>query len=447
MVSMPTPARPEPACDLLGVGIGPANLSLAALAAPVPGLRARFFERSPEFRWHPGLLDGRALIQTSYLKDLVTPVDPTSRYSFLAFLRDTGRLYRFLVVDAAHVSRVEFEQYYRWVARQLPALRFGAAVESVDFEGGMFAVRAGARTVRARSLVLGTGRAPRLPDFAEPLLGPDVLHVSGYDLAAPRVAGRRVLVVGGGQSGAELFARLIETEPGSAPAAVTWLSARPNFSPLDDTPFTNELFFPGYVEHFRSLPDGARRTALAQQVLASDGIDTGTLERIYRRLYVLDFLAEPALPYRLLPGHRLTGLSRRPGGLAAAVEAAGGGRESLAVDVVVLCTGFGYRRPAFLDPIADRIHGDGDYRVRADFSIGWDGPPDRRIYVQNAARHSHGVADPNLSLAAWRSAVIVNSAVGRPVYDTAPDSGAIRWPAPAVPALPAAEDPIEEVAR
>jgi lysine N6-hydroxylase len=112
---------------------------------------------------------------------------------------------------------------------------------------------------------------------------------------------------------------------------------------------------------------------------------------------------------------------------------------------VVLCTGFGNRRPAFLDPIADRIHGDGDgdYRVRADFSIGWDGPPDRPIYVQNAARHSHGIADPNLSLAAWRSAVIVNSVCGRPVYDTAPGSAAIRWPV--LPA--AAEDPIEEVAR
>jgi lysine N6-hydroxylase len=445
MMPMATLAWPGSVTDLLGVGIGPANLSLAALAAPVPGLRTRFCERSPEFRWHPGLLDERALIQTSYLKDLVTPVDPTSRYSFLAFLRATGRLYRFLVVDPEHVSRVEFEQYYRWVARQLPALRFGAAVESVDFVDGLFAVRAGDRTVSARSLVLGTGRAPRVPEFAEPLLGPDVLHVSGYDLARPAVAGRRVLVVGGGQSGAELFARLVETEPDSAPAAVSWLSGRPNFLPLDDTPFTNELFFPGYVEHFRALPDADRRRALAQQVLASDGIDAGTLERIYRRLYALDFLAEPALTYRLLPGHRLTGLTRRPGGLAAAVEPAGAPAELLDVDVVVLCTGFGSRRPAFLDPIADRIHGDGDgdYRVRADFSIGWDGPPDRPIYVQNAARHSHGIADPNLSLAAWRSAVIVNSVCGRPVYDTAPGSAAIRWPV--LPA--AAEDPIEEVAR
>jgi lysine N6-hydroxylase len=33
-----------------------------------------------------------------------------------------------------------------------------------------------------------------------------------------------------------------------------------------------------------------------------------------------------------------------------------------------------------------------------------------------------GVADPNLSLMAWRSAIIVNSLVGRQVYDVTGES-------------------------
>jgi lysine N6-hydroxylase len=98
-------------------------------------------------------------------------------------------------------------------------------------------------------------------------------------------------------------------------------------------------------------------------------------------------------------------------------------------DVVVLCTGFAYAQPACLAPLAHRIRRTDDgYRVGFDFAIDWDGPPDRRIYVQNAARHSHGIADPNLSLAAWRSAVIVNSVCGRPVYDVTGCSAAIEWP-------------------
>ena len=425
-----TPAAewPEPAFDLVGIGVGPSNLSLAALADPVPGLRAAFLETRPNFRWHPGLLDNDALMQTSYLKDLVTPVDPTSRHSFLSFLRETGRLYRFVVANPPHVSRVEFEQYYRWVAEQLPSVRFGAHVESIDLEHGLLAVRTARETLYARAVVLATGLAPDVPDCARPLLGGDVLHASDYDLIAPHVAGRRVVVVGGGQTGAELFLRLVRAGA-SGPREITWFSSRPNFLPLDDTPFTNELFFPNYVEHFHELPRAQRRLALAQQRLASDGIDTGTLTQLYQRLYALDFLEEPRLRYRLLPGHRLVALTRRPDGLEAVAQRHGGGGEVARADVVVLCTGFDYVPPVCLAPLADRIRRTGDgYRVGRDFAIDWDGPADRRIYVQNAARHSHGIADPNLSLAAWRSAVIVNSVCGRPVYDVAGCSAAIEWP-------------------
>ncbi|MGU4703679.1 SidA/IucD/PvdA family monooxygenase, partial [Burkholderia cepacia] len=42
--------------DVLGIGVGPFNLSLAALLAPLNGLRSLFVERRPEFRWHPGLM-------------------------------------------------------------------------------------------------------------------------------------------------------------------------------------------------------------------------------------------------------------------------------------------------------------------------------------------------------------------------------------------------------
>ena len=76
---------PEP-YDLIGIGIGPSNLSLAALLAPFAEARACFFDRARELKWHPGLLFPEAEIQVSHLKDLVTPADPTSRFSFLAFL-------------------------------------------------------------------------------------------------------------------------------------------------------------------------------------------------------------------------------------------------------------------------------------------------------------------------------------------------------------------------
>lgn len=48
--------------DLLGIGAGPFNLSIAALLAPVKNVKHRFFERQEKYNWHPGMLLPNATI-------------------------------------------------------------------------------------------------------------------------------------------------------------------------------------------------------------------------------------------------------------------------------------------------------------------------------------------------------------------------------------------------
>ena len=67
-----------PTHDLLGVGIGPFNLSLAALLDPVDGVDAVFFDQADGFAWHPGLLVEGTTTQVPFLADLVTLADPTA---------------------------------------------------------------------------------------------------------------------------------------------------------------------------------------------------------------------------------------------------------------------------------------------------------------------------------------------------------------------------------
>ena len=64
-----------------------------------------------------------------FLADLVTLADPTSPHSFLAYLHDRGRLYRFYLHERWHALRREFDDYYRWAAARLASCRFGARVE------------------------------------------------------------------------------------------------------------------------------------------------------------------------------------------------------------------------------------------------------------------------------------------------------------------------------
>ena len=407
--------------DAVGVGVGPFNLSLAALLAPT-GFEARFFDRSADFQWHPGLLFPEATIQVSYLKDLVTLVDPTSQYSFVAFLRAHKRLYRFINRTEIRVSRREFNQYLQWVAGRLANVEFGAEVHEVALDEQSFSVQIDRRMLRTKNIVLGTGLVPNIPPWARPYLGNDVFHSNEYLRHPIDATGRVVAVVGGGQSGAEVVWHLL-LDLAHLPAQLVWISHRPNFLPLDESPFTNELFNPVYSDYFFSLTPEQRGLLLEEQKLASDGVSQVLLQRIYDRLYDLEFLESAGRRVRLLPGYEVVDMKHGSAGCDLALSDRWGASETVRADVIVLGTGSSYALPEAMQPLADRMSWDRDgFPVRPDFSVEWVGPPELRIYAQDAARHMRGVADPNLSLMAWRSAIIANSLLGRQVYDVTGES-------------------------
>ncbi|KOG37055.1 lysine N(6)-hydroxylase/L-ornithine N(5)-oxygenase family protein [Streptomyces resistomycificus] len=413
--------------DLVGVGTGPANLSLAALTAREPDLSTVFLERKPAFDWHPGLMLPDAEMQVHFLKDLVSPVDPTNPYSFPAFLVDTKRLYRLLVTGRSKVPRREFEQYCRWAADRMDNLRFGVTSESVEWDGGAFLVHTTDGVLRARNVSVGTGLPAKLPQCATGHDPERVFHSEQLLKRPQDFAGKRVAVVGGGQSGAEVVHYLLSSQA-QRPAKIIWGTRRTNLLPLDDSPFIDELFLPDFSRYFYTLPEAEREEVVGRLRMASDGISLSLLQDLYRRLYDLELL-EGERPCRILLDQYLATLEQTDGALLATWQPARGGtplREE--VDLVVCATGYEHGMSELLLGLKDRLtlqHG--TPLVRPDFSLDWDGPAQNRIYVQNAARREFGVADPNLSLLAWRSAVIANSVLGYERYDTGAVSTALDW--------------------
>jgi lysine N6-hydroxylase len=404
--------------DLAGVGIGPFNLSLAALAQPLDGLRAEFFERTPEFRWHPGLMIDGTTVQVPFLADLVSLVEPASPLSFLSYLKDRGRLFPFYFAERFHVPRAEFDDYCRWASVKLPACRFGHEVRSVDWSAvdGAFALEVPpAGRVLARNVVLGVGTAPHLPALLRGL--PGVLHSADYLPARDRLlAAPDVTVLGSGQSGAEVFLDLLRLR---GKGSLRWLARTPAFAPMEYSKLGLEQFTPDYVRFFHGLDEPVRDRVEPAQWQLYKGISAETIGEIFDELYRRGLGGEWP-PVTLAPGVEVTEASIGDGRIELGVRhIQQGGTATVRTDAVVCATGYAERDLGeLLAPLAHRLVRDGSGRlaVGADYRVGLTGPVDGSLFVQNAERHTHGVGAPDLGLAAWRSATILNEVSGRPVY-------------------------------
>jgi lysine N6-hydroxylase len=426
----------------VGIGVGPANLSLAALMHRHPESTNLFVDKKERFGWHDGQQISRTTIQVSMLKDLVSLAQPTSEYSFLSYLHESGRLYHYLNAQFDAVPRQEYRNYMEWACRKNENIIFGQEVISVKYSN-MFHVQLNNASVTAENIVIGVGVQPWVPLQAYPHLGDRQFHVSDFLSKARDLGGLRVGVIGGGQSGAEVFLDLISRNDAELPRRVVWISRRPNYFPLDDTPFTNDYYIPSYSDYFASLNAVTRKAFNARNILTSDGISESTLRLIYQQIYTQRFIKNNADLVALYPNRQVTRVTSVTSGawhLALANNDHPDAAESTELDVVIWATGFIPAPTNFLDPIKARLEREGDeYKIDSSFAIKWDGPEDRNIFVQNAARGQRGLADPNLSLNAWRSQRIldrlrgvrseqhVNSFIDWVTKPTDNEIGAILW--------------------
>jgi lysine N6-hydroxylase len=409
--------------DLLGVGIGPFNLSLAALADQVPGLTALFCEARPEFRWHPGMLVDGARMQVPFLADLVSLVDPTNPWSFLNYLRAQERLFPFYFAERFQLARREYDHYCRWVAERLPSCRFGTAVTAVRWADGVFEAELGdaKQPVRARNLVLGVGTAPVWPPaFAGLEEHPAICHSGDYLRRRGGLGhARDITVVGSGQSGAEVFLDLLRGR-GEDGTRLRWVTRTRALAPMEYSKLGLEHFTPDYTRYFHALPAAVRDRLVAEQWQLHKAASAETLADIHDLLYERT-IGRPigAVAAEITPGTEVTAALPGPDGLELhCLHRDSDTHRTVHTDAVVLATGYQSAHPALLDPLADLIDWDDQGRIRVDLDHRVATAPALTggLYVQNAELHTHGVGTPDLGLGAHRAAVILNALTGRVVH-------------------------------
>lgn len=440
--------------DLVCIGIGPFGLGLAALADPLDDVDAVFLDQRPEFRWHPGMMLDGATIQVPFLADLVTMADPTSRFSFLAFLKQTGRLYPFYIRESFYPLRSEYDAYCRWVAAQLGTLRWSRRVVAVEEADGSavgsaadgsaapshFVVTAevldedgavvGIEQHRGRHIVLGVGTVPVVPEPLRVLqdrtadaapsapMTPSapVIHTADYLPHRERLlASGAITIVGSGQSAAEVYRDLVE-ECVTRGVQLDWITRSPRFFPMEYTKLTLEMTSPEYTDHYRSLPEELRDRLGREKRALYKGISGDLIDDIHDTLYRLG-QGGRSVPTPLLSDVAVTSARRdattgehvltlRHGQLGTEREHRTG--------AVVAATGYRSEVPSFLAPIDHLIGRDsrGRLDVSRDYAVDGAG----RIHVMNAEEHTHGVTAPDLGFGAWRASVLLDAITGREPY-------------------------------
>jgi FAD-dependent urate hydroxylase len=336
--------------DVAIVGAGPYGLSLAAHLRAA-GVSVRHFGMPMEL-WQSAMPEGMYLKSQGFASNLSSP---DGEHTLEAFCAATGRPYASYGLP---VSLDTFVAYGKWFQRELvPDLEETMVADVTPADGSYDITLADGRQTRARRVVVAAGvqHFPSVPEQLAGLPHSVCTHSSQHtDLSSFR--GRKVVVLGAGQSALESAALLHES------GANVYLVARKpdirwNGAPLPlDRPLWQRMrepeaglgsgwstwFYSGHPDLFRHLPESSRimraRTAL------------GPAGAPWLRARV-----ENQFP--ILQGHTVTWIKAEGDGVVLGLEGPGVVTRDLAADHVIAATGYrsDIARFAFL---GDRLRSD-----------------------------------------------------------------------------------------
>ncbi|UCZ54041.1 SidA/IucD/PvdA family monooxygenase [Bacillus shivajii] len=410
--------------DVIGIGIGPFNLGMAALLEDEDKVNAMFFDETPVFNWHPGMLIEGADLQVPFLADFVTFADPTSRFSFLNYLHEQNRLYQFYFFNRFDIPRREYNDYAQWVASQLTNCMFSSRVVDVidhdtyydvvveDQESGE------KRTYATKHLVLGTGSSPLIPKGLRGFPKKDVLHTSNYQYEQPELEeAEGLMVVGSGQSAAEVFLDLLQKQNGND-QHIYWVTRSAAFFQLESGKLGQEVFSPDYIDYYHSLPYDKRMNEIPHLQHLRQGVEEKTLHEIYDLLY-----------HKTVNGFD-TGVTILTSSDVKKIEQTGNKytvtceqwqqekEYSIDVNKVILATGYRPNIPDWFEKFNDKIEWEENkhFKVKRDYRLSFKEPRDHHFFTLTNIEHSHGASATNLGLAVQRNVTIINKIAGRELY-------------------------------
>ncbi|PPD20424.1 MAG: hypothetical protein CTY24_09315 [Methylobacter sp.] len=422
--------------DIIGIGFGPANISLAiTIEEKAPEMDVLFLESNQDIVWHPDAQFAGTDIQNHPLRDLVTPRNPKSHYSFTNFLKETGRLFKHLNLPLTYPLRKEYAQYIKWVGGHFyNKVQYNKRVINIDIvcenniHKGYKVTTDDGRNYFSKAIVIAPGRTPYIPSVLEKASSKRIIHFNKLisTLSSLENEGntpKNIAVIGGSQSAVEIILDLRNRYKNCTLHGITRSFG---YRQKDASPFMGEVYFP---EHCNFYFDANKKgkEELDRDLLFTNysAADKDVVDSLYvqiyeesitenQRVFVVtnrEIMQAEEINNRL----KLTLINRYSNQI-----------EELDFDLVIAATGFRNigidenqeRVPPILDRISEHLDLDElgcivihrDYNLRTLSTIAENRP----IMLNGLCEKSHGMGDAgSLSLVSLRSEIILNHVISK----------------------------------
>lgn len=401
---------------IVGVGAGPNNLSIFALTKKISREKFLILEKNDSIKWHQGMMIDDATLQNNIAKDLVTLADPTSEYSILNYLHEKKRIYEFISNNNRFYRR-EYEDYLNWVAEKLNNVKYDENVYNIKDKDCYYEIITDKDVYKAYNVCVAVGRREYIPEsFNDAIDNKIIFHSCNYLYKKETLKNKNILIVGGGQSAAEIFLDLIKGA--YIPKSITWVTRRYNLLQINESCFDNYLYTPSYVSYFLNLDKKAKDFLLKSQQMTSDGINPETLEEIYKFLYKNKLMNRNKIEVNFYMSSEVIFENSTKYNVNVIVKSnITKSENAITVDATILCTGYVQNKtPDILKELNLSTSNYDGFIYQNDYSVKEN--KNGKIYLINAGVNHFGISDPNISLCAWRSSVIVNSIFGQEIYKT-----------------------------
>lgn len=413
--------------DTIGIGFGPANIAIA-IAMEELGFdkTVLFFEAKDDISWQENMMFEDSDIQNNPLRDLVTPRNPRSKYSFTNFLFEKKRLFEHLNCGFNLPLRVEFAQYIKWVGEHFnEKVRLSTKIESIELfqdenQTDIYKLKDSLDNYYyCYSIILAPGRTPNIPQEFSGVKSSKVIFLNDYLKTVNQITSpKKIAVVGGSQSSIEIMLNLSDKFPDTV---ILGISRSFGYKQKDVNPFTGEVYFPEFVDLFYNSSDQTKKSLIQDLLLTNySASDADVLDRLYKKMYLQKITDKQRIFIHRKATISKVNITKENNIKLSLNKVEGTDIVEEVVDLVILATGFknlganenNERYPRIMENLISQvdIKNDDFLRINYDYSINFKNRNINSFFLNGLCESSHGMGDAgSFSLLALRSEVIVKS--------------------------------------